>query len=268
MQNFQQIEKLQKITSNTFPIFSIFLKTDRKSEPFDKVKITLKNLLKKQEKNFESHSEKEYFKKISQKITDYIEQNIPQTRFHGVAIFAGGDDEIFEVIELNLIPKTIQDTLVLIKNPFLDIFDFYDKKFKKFAVIITNERQTKIYLAQGNDIIQVKEHKLDIERKTDREGVFRSKKGVSGGGTAENIKERETGLKRYFKEISVQLTQICQDEKINALIVSATAKSLPILEKELPKSLEKIITAKWTGDLTKIDEVSLLNKIKDFEKNI
>ena len=51
MQNFQQIEKLQKITSNTFPIFSIFLKTDRKSEPFDKVKITLKNLLKKQEKN-------------------------------------------------------------------------------------------------------------------------------------------------------------------------------------------------------------------------
>lgn len=260
------IEKLSKVSSQELPIFSIFLKTDRKSEPFDKVKITLKNMIKKQEKNFTTHTEKEYFKKTSQQIMHYLEQNIPQARFHGIAIFAGGDNDIFETVELNLIPKAVQDVLVLEKTPFLDVFDFYNKKFRKFSLVVCNERLTKIYLIQGNDILKIAESKLAFEKKSDREGVFRSKKGI-GGGTAENIDEKEMDLKRHFKQLNLNLDKICKEEKINALILGAPAKLLPIIEKELPKSLQKILVEKWSNDLTKLDEVTLLNKIKDFEKN-
>lgn len=268
MLNMQDIKLLEKISSKDLPIFSIFLKTDRKSEPFDKVRITLKNLLKKQERYFKSHAEKAYFKKTSEKITEYVEQMIPQTRLHGVAIFAGGDDNIFETVELTLIPTTIQNNVVLDKKPFLDVFDFYNKKFKKFALIVSDERNSKLFLAQGNDIIEVKDYVLDIERRTDREGIFRSKRGVSGGGNPENLDEKEMDLKRYFKGITADLSKICQTENVEALLLSASAKTLPIIEKEIPKVLQKNILAKWSENLTKTDEVKLLNKIKDFEKNL
>ena len=259
---------IHRINKKNIHIFSLFLKIDRKDQPFNKVKITLKNLLKSRELNFETREEKTYFKKISKKLTEYIEQNIPQTHFHGIAIFAGGDDNIFEIIELNLIPKTVQDILVLEREPFLDVFDFYDKKYKKFALTVINERQTKIFLVQGNDILKIGDYTLNIKKKTDREGVFRSGKGTSGGGTAENLNEREMNLRRHFKQINVKLNKNCQNENVNALILAATKKTLPIFEKELPKSLKKILTAKWANDLTKLNEVSLLNKVKDFEKNM
>ncbi len=262
------LSKLQKISSKKLPIFSLFLKIDRKDQPFNKVKITLKNLLKSREGQFESRDQKNYFKAISQKLTEYIQQHIPQTRYHGIAIFAGGDDDIFEVIELNLIPKTVQDILVLEREPFLDVFNFYDKKYKKFALTVTNERQTKLFLVQGNNILKISEYTLTIERKTDREGVFRSGKGSSGGGTSENLDEKEMDLRRHFKQISHELSKIYQTENINALIIAATKKTLPILEKEISKPLTKILTAKWANDFTKLDEVSLLNKVKDFEKNM
>lgn len=266
MINTKILDKLEKINSIQFPVFSVFLKTDRKSEPFEKVKITLKNLLKKQEKNFISHTEKEYFKKKSQKIIDYVEQNVPQARYHGLAIFAGGDQDIFEIIELSLIPKAIQDIVVLEKKPFIDIFDFYQKKFKKFAFLIANERITKIYLVQGNEILKIAETKLEIEKKTDREGVFRSKRG-SGGGTAENIDEKEMDFKRHFKKLGTNLEKVCQTENVNGLLIAGTKKLLPFIEKELPKSMQKILLEKWPNDLTKLDEVTLLKKIKEFEKN-
>lgn len=267
MLNKKQIKALEKIESKVLPIFSIFLKTDRKSEPLDKVRITLKNLLKKQEKNFQTHSEKKFFKRISEKIYEYVEQALPQARFHGLAIFAGGDEDLFEVIEFGLIPTTIQNNLVLDKKPFLDVFDFYDKKFKKFALIVTDERKTKIFLVQGNAIMKSTNYELEIEKRSDREGVFRAKKGT-GGGTAENIDENNITLKRHFKEIVVDLVEICQKEKVEALIISASPKTLPIFEKTLPKNLQKILLAKWSENLTKIDEIKLLNKIKDFEKNL
>lgn len=122
MKKTEVLKKLKTTSSDKLPILSLFLKIDRKDQPFNKVKITLKNLLKSREGKFETREEKNYFKKISTKITEYIEQNIPQTHFHGIAIFAGGDNDIFEAIELNLIPKTVQDILVLEREPFLDVF--------------------------------------------------------------------------------------------------------------------------------------------------
>lgn len=268
MLEIKTLENLKKVSSQNLPIFSVFLKTDRKDHPFDKVKITLKNLLKKQESNFTNHTEKEFFKKTSKKIQNYVEQTIPQAKFHGIAIFAGGDKGIFETIELGLIPKTVQDTLVINKKPFLDIFDFYNKKFRKFALSVTNERETKLFLVQGNDILKIGDYQLNIEKKTDREGVFRSGKSGFGGGTAENIDEKEMDLRRHFKGIGNDLDKVCRSQNVDALIMSATAKTLPIFEKEIPKPLNKILKTKWSNDFTKLNEIDLLNKVKDYEKSL
>lgn len=262
------LKKLQTISSVKLPIFSLFLKTDRKDEPLSKVKVTLKNLLKSRESYFETREEKMYFKKISQEITDYIEQNLPQTRCHGIIIYAGGDAEIFEVVELSLIPKTVQNILVIDHEPFLDVFNFLERKYKKFGLAITNERQTKIFLIQGNEIEQIGEYPVEITQKTDRPGVFRSGKNASWGGVAEHSDEKIMGLKKHFKKVCDELNKFSAELEINALILAGAKKTLPIFEKELSKALQKIVLAKWPNDLSKLDTVSLLKKVKDFEKNL
>lgn len=262
------VKKLAKLNSTHLPIFSLFLKVDRKDQPLVKVKTILKNLLKTREKYFETHAQKIYFKRISQKITDYIEQNIPRTQSHGIAIYAGGDSDIFEVIELSLIPQTVQNILITNHEPFLDIFDFYDKKYKKFALVITNERLTNIFIAQGNDLVLIESCKIEITQKTDKEGVFRSGKGVSWGGTAEKPDEKIMDFKKHFKKINKQLANYLLTEKFNALILAGNHKILSIFEKELSKNLQKTLVEKWDNDLTKLDKVALLKKIKAFEKTM
>jgi len=262
------INKLKKTSSRNLPIFSLFLKIDRKDQSFNKVKITVKNLFKSREIHFDTKTKKAYFKKISTKIRNYIEQNIPQTRYHGIAIFAGGDDNFFEVVELNLIPKTVQNVLILDREPFLDVFDFYNKRYRKFALNVANEKETNLFLIQGNDILKIKKCSLKIKKKSKRDRVFRSDKGSSGDGKAENLNEKKMDLDRLFKKINTDLNKICQTENVNALILAGTKKVLPIMEKELPKTLEKLVITKWTNDLSKLDETSLLNKVKDFEKKL
>ncbi len=246
---------------NTLPVITIYLDTS-KTRP-DAKKVTRGQAkdffqeIKKMPEVQENKDIKRMVEDYEEEVVEYIEANFSNLK-NGLVMFLGGDDNLFEVVEL---PRPVKNRYYFDKQAEVKPLLAYMDEYEKILGIVMDKRQVQVYLEYMGDIVKIEElidTFWDFMEDRDKAGYF-TRGAIPGGGYAENADKEEGILRRYVNALGEELIRLKDEIGYDRLVVFVPEKLKHIMEEELHKDLKKILAKILTGNYTKANK----NVIRD-----
>lgn len=138
-------------------------------------------------------------------------------------------------------------------------------------LIVTGEKDAKIYLARNGTISNLDDFSISKSHYLDREGHFKTRTNdphgmvVRSGAVYEDHKIYE--LKNFLHEFSAHLKRVTRGEKISRVFLFAPQTLKTPIRKILPKSLRDRTERVFEGNFYALHPFELLDKIDAFLKD-
>ena len=258
----------EKIHSN--PVITIYLDTSKSTPDAQKrARGILKDMFQEIKKLPEVQENKKLQKMVQSyedEAVEWIEGSFRHLK-NGVVLFLGGDEDMWEVVEL---PRPVKNRYYFAKQAEVKPLLAYMDEYEKILGLVLDKRQAQVYLEYMGDIKKVEEV-LDTfwefwENK-DKAGWFPRDFGP-GGGYYENADQEEGILRRYVNALGKRLVELKQELGFDRLVVFVPEKMKHIVEEELHRDLKQILAKVITGNYTKANKNQIRDLLVEVEKEL
>ena len=267
--NKQSIVELGEKIHN-LPVISIYLDTS-KTHP-DSLAIA-RGQLKDMFQEIKNREDVKNDKILSKMVQSYEEEALEWLEWsfrhlkNGVVMFLGGDDDMWEIIEL---PRPVKNRYYFEKQAIVKPLLAYIDEYKKFLVLNMDKRQAQVYIQYMGDIRPVEEiidTFWEFWGTKDKYGWFPRDYG-SGGGYWENADAEEGVLRRYVNKLGNELVHLKEKLWYDRLVVFVPEKMKHIVEEELQRDLKDILAKVVTWNYTKANKNQLREMVIEIEEEL
>lgn len=230
----QTIRKLQKHTSGSFPVLSVYVdlkNTKGENDPADKFHSLLDALV--------TNGEEDILEKDILEITAYLKTTHQHDDNKNIAIFSGGNT-IWEVILHDFsIPSLVKVSYTPFLSPLLSAL----KNQRRFLVILA-DRKKAFFFTMKNGAVEAFEQFKDaiVPQKV------KAIKELMGQDT-HITRHIENHLHRHLQRISHHVDRFVKGRYIQAVIVGGHKPLLHKIEKHLNSSLQKKLAGEFVTEL-------------------
>ena len=247
--NFNKlVEKLTAVEPNGFPVLSIYLDARANEQGRDAFQIWLKKELSEHGEDYtEDSAEAQSFEKDTERIWNFLENEV-EPQANGIAVFAcSGAGEFFETAQLDV--AFPNNRLFIFDRPHIFPLVRAVEQNPRYAVLWADTNKADIYIFGG-------EHGIDAETETkaqiEIQNRVTNRTEVGGWSQARYQQRVENFHLQHAKETVEELEKLMRDTKIEHLILCGNETGImPVLRPQLPEAVEKLVVG--TLNLTQYD---------------
>jgi len=221
--NREQIETLAKFKSSDFLTTSFYLDTNKSRMTKKEVKLSLKNLIKNNEKRLDQMSldkaKKESLSKDLDRIYQFCSHELASYNFAGIAIFSCSSQGFWQVFNLCNSPR---NRIIFDQNPYVRPLSAILDEHHRICVLTIDRKEAKWYDIFMGDILLIKSIIGDVPSKI-KEGGWRGYESKRierhiSGRLREHLKKAANITFELFKKNSFDRFFLgCKDEHYTEL---------------------------------------------------
>jgi|GEM_PF-1633706 len=234
----KKIEKLMKISSEKYPILSLYLGMSPAISSQKQYKTLAKSLIKQGTSNLSKFddSQRNLIAKDCQKLSNFIEYEF-ERKSQSIAVFSSTGLGLWQVHPL---PRRVKSRFVIDIDPYTrPLVRFLDENEKYFIAYVDSKRARlfSIYTGVMNERNEILDEEVPGKHKQG---------GWSQSRFQRHIKNRSA---KHLKNISDIIHELYKVEKFDHLIIGGSLEALHSFRHMLHSSLQKIIVAQVQGSL-------------------
>ena len=248
------IKKLGAFEPDGYPFLSLYINAEADSTGRDNFQIWLKKNLSEQASLYKDNAEEaDRLQRASEKINEYIENEV-EPQANGIAIFTGlGDTGFFEAIQFSVAFE--QSQLFNFDRPHIFPLAKAVWQNPKYAVLWADTNKADIYVFGGENRIRAD---IDADAKVENiQNTVTNRSSVGGWSQARYQRHIENYHLQHAKEVVAELESVMKKLDIHELILCGDeATIMPTLRDQLPKALdEKVIGTLNMSQYDSVDDI-------------
>jgi peptide chain release factor subunit 1 len=245
------IKKLGSFEPDGYPFLSLYINAEADSTGRDNFQIWLKKQLSEQASIYKDNAEEaDRFDKVTEKINEYIENEV-EARANGIAIFANlGDSKFFEAVQFDI--AFPESRMFNFDRPHIFPLVKAVEQNPKYAVLWADTNKADIYVFGGENRIRTDSQADD--KVENIQNTVTNRTSVGGWSQARFQRHIENYHLHHAKEIVVELEEVMDKMSIDHLILCGDETTImPTLRPQLPKALEEKVIG--TLNMSQYDSV-------------